>query len=672
MRLSQKEPKPKISRKVRQSVIGIMVGITLLILGGLSLPLLTSSPPHNPTNGTVVTLFNGANNPASRTTSKVGPPGHELDLAYPLAAVISMEGADIPTPDPSEQVALPQPRLTGAFATTDTLAQIESYYSQKLKAAGYAWDWEDACGPDSRTKCPQRRYFTGDIYACSTAGAPTPGQDCDATYQINLWLLGAQAGPAEIKILNIPQSILDQLKPGQTLIGYQAGPLYQPTPNLNVTKAVTTAALVPTPTSGPISTPVIPQTRLFVGPDNAFHYSQYDDNPDKQATFGASLVATGPFNPVAIGSDGTFQLNWLVSEEGQKTSLQARIVTPHNTAFTASQLFNNFGFAYLSSDGERNKIPVNLVDSKPVEGTPNTFIWTMQAQPLPAGKRSFTFNFEPTSGIGLVLPIQLQLNTYQEAGLPHPVALHPQYPGGQASGMWLKPLQAYFGSDRTILSLAFQPDVYRDKEAYYLLPQLLSQGYLKVTDDKGRILAPLDPSQQTNLNSLAFQAVTPDAKSLKIELTKMVVGRNLNQPTTTLENAPVTRLEVPIAELLKRGQTLIGPVLKTPGINNFSVEGMSSILDRSQKWVTLTLRYRVGESIAYPPALEARSVGFSCEKCGQGSMERPVSSRILTDGSIEFSLTYKYDAAQTNADLKVVSEQFWLPGPWRFEINVTR
>lgn len=343
------------------------------------------------------------------------------------------------------------------------------------------------------------------------------------------------------------------------------------------------------------------------------------------------------------------------------------MVTPHNTAFTASQLFNNYGFAFLGDAEGRGKIPVHLVSSVPVTGASNTFIWTLETQPLPVGTNNYTLNFEQNSGIVLPSPIKLQLKTYAEAGLPHPVNLQPQTPGGQANGLWLAPQYAYFGPDRTVLSLAFQPDVFRDKEAYWLLPQLVSLKNLKVTDDKGRILASLDPSQPFNPASLVFGPVAAGATSLKIELADMGVGRNLNQPTTSLENAPVTRLEVPVTDLLKSGQPLAGPTLETPGITRLQIEAMSAQLDPGGQYATITLRYRVGESRAYPPRLMARSVGFSCEICGQDKNQPPTTSRALADDSIEFTLTYKYDSTQPVARLRVDSEQFLLPGPWQYD-----
>jgi hypothetical protein len=674
MNSKSKESKP-LNRSVR---IGIISGMTLLIialLGAISFTLLTADPTF-PTPGN-----SAANSPANTTNTTgakpnspdtalgavqilVGPPDHQVDIAYPTAVTLSMNGPDIPTPE----TVTPYLAM-GAFATTDNLTTIETYYSQKLKAAGYDWDWEDACAQDTKVNCPESRYFTADIYKCVTPATGNVSSSCAATYQVNFWLIGANAKAAELKTLNIPQSLLDQLKPGQTLVAYSANSLGVE-PN-NATMAVTTAAAVPTPTRGPLPTTPTPLANIFVGPDNAFHVSQFDNNPEKQAASGASFVTTGDSKPVKFGTDGTFQLNWLISEEGIKTTLQATVVTPHNTAYTASKLFDNFGFAYLGDEEGRGKIPVHLVNSSPVNGATNTFIWTMETTPLPPDRRNLSLNFEPALGIVAASPIQLQLKTYTEAGLAHPVSLQPQTPGGQANGLWLVPQYAYFGPDRTILSLAFQPDVFKDKEAYRLIPQLVSWNDLKVTDNKGRVLDPLDPSQPFNPTSLVLGPVASDTKSLKIELAKMVVGRNLNQPTTSLENAPVTHLSVPVADLLKTGQTISGPVLQTPGIKKLSIELMGAKLDESGEYVTITVRYRATDSLAYPPALVARSVGFSCEKCGQENSQWPVSSRMLPDGAFEFTLTYKYDAAQTAANLKVDMEQFWLLGPWQFEAGVT-
>ncbi len=656
-----------------------MVLLILAVLGGLTLTLFTSNSPFSSTSNPVTKgLADSAatppiNNPGNTLNGSsiiVGPPDHRVDIAYPSAILLSMNGADIATPETAAQSGSNPARVMGAFATTDDLTAIETYYSEKLKAAGYEWDWEDACGPDTKVNCPQSRYFTAGIVKCVTPETGNASSICSSAYQVNFWLIGKNATSTENKVMNIPQSILDQLKPGQTMVGYSANTL-EPVPT-NVTRAVTTAAAVPTPTRGSLPTTPIPQSQIFVGPDNAFHVSQSDNTPQKQSTAGVSLVTTGEFKPVALGSDGTFQFNWLISEEGVKTTLQATVVTPHNTAYTTSKQFTDFGFVYLSSDDGRSKIPVHLVRSSPVNGATNTFLWNMEGQPLPAGNKNYTLNFEQNSGITLANPIQLLLKTFTEAGLPHPVNLQPQTPGGQANGLWLVPQQAYFGSDRTILSFAFQPDVFRDKEAYWLIPQLVNPGDLKVTDEKGRNLALLDSTQPLNLSGLVFGPVAADAKSLKIELGNMVVGRNLNQPTTSLENAPVTHLSVPVGELLKLKsvQTLPGPTLQTPSIQKLSIEAMSAKLDESGEYVTLTLHYRATGSRAYPPSLVARSVGFSCEKCGQDNTQKPVTSRMLPDGSNEFSLTYKYDAAQTSADLKVDSEQFLLPGPWQFEIQI--
>lgn len=672
---------PKGNSKLSRWTVGVMVAIMLVVLGGLVLTTLNSnSAQPQPLASKEITNSPNTiqNDPGSigALSILVGLPDHQVDIGYPSAAPISLKGSDIPTPDPTEMAQLPISPVMGAFLTTADPAKLENFYSPKLKAAGYNWDSIEICYPDGETRCPNIRAFVADLNNCTNSQTAKASGPCLSTFQIRLWFVGANAGAEEFKVLNMPQSIISQLKPGQTLVLYSASSNIFERPNYNkTTMAVTTAAVAATPTSGLLPTTPIPQSQIFVGPDNAFHVSQYDNNPEKQSTFGASLVTSGKTKPVALGSDGTVQLDWLISEEGMKTTLQATVITPHNAAFTASKLFDLYGFAFLGDPEGRGKISVHLVSSTAVQGaaSPNTYVWTMETTPLPPDRHNLSLNFEPASGVVTASPIQFQVKTFAEAGLPHPVNLQPQTPGGQAKGMWLVPQQAYFGSDRTILSLAFQPDVFRDKEAYWLLPQLINPNDLKITDDKGRVFSLLDPSQPLNLSGLVLSPVTAETKKLKLELTNMVVGHNLNQPATLLENAPVTHLTVPVAELLKgkRGQTIAGPTLQTPGIQKLNVEAMSAKLDDSGEYVTLSVRYRATGSLAYPPSLIARSVGFSCEKCAQENTQKPVTSRMLPDGSIDFSLTYKYDPAQLTAELKVDSEQFVLPGPWQFKIEVS-
>lgn len=672
---------PKGNSKLSRWTVGGMVVIILVVLGGLVLTTLTSNSaqPQSLASKEITHSSNTTHNdPGSTGVSSilVGPPDHQVNIGYPSAILISLKSSDIPTPDPTEMAQLPIPPVMGAFLTTADPAKLENFYSPKIKAAGYNWDSIEICYPDGEIRCPNIKAFVADLNNCTNSQTAKASGPCLSTFQIRLWFVGANAGAEEFMVLNMPQSIISQLKPGQTLVLYSASPNIIERPDYNnTTIAVTTAAVAATPTRGLLPTTPIPHAQIFVGPDNAFHVSQYDNNPEKQATFGASLVTVGQYKPVALGSDGTIQLDWLISEEGMKTTLQATVITPHNAAFTASKLFDLYGFAFLGDAEGRDKISVHLVNSTAVQGaaSPHTYVWTMETTPLPPGIHNLSLNFEPTSGVVTASPIQFQVKTFAEAGLPHPVNLQPQTPGGQANGLWLVPQQAYFGSDRTILSLAFQPDVFRDKEAYWLLPQLVNPSDLKITDDKGRNLALLNSTQPLNLYGLVLGPVAPDTKNLKIELSNMVVGRNLNQPATSLENAPVTHLTVPVTELLKvkSGQTIAGPTLLTPGIQKLSVEGMSANLDSSGEYVTLSVQYRATGSKAYPPSLIARSVGFSCEKCGQENTQKPVTSKMLPDGSIDFSLTYKYDPAQLTAELKADSEQFMLPGPWRFEIEVS-
>lgn len=254
------EAKPKLKRNMRRGIVGGMVGIILLILGGLSISLLTSNPPPGSTTSPAPGVFptatttniNHPDNAAGAPGIIVGPPDHQLDIAYPSAIPLSMNGADIPTPNPPEHPASAPTRVMGAFATTDSLTDIENYYSKKLQAAGYKWDWEDACGQDTKINCPESRYFTAGIVKCVTPETGNASSICSSAYQVNFWLIGKNATPTEYKVMNIPQSIFDQLKPGQTLVGYSANPL-NPVP-ANVTMAVTTAAAVPTPTQLPVPT----------------------------------------------------------------------------------------------------------------------------------------------------------------------------------------------------------------------------------------------------------------------------------------------------------------------------------------------------------------------------------------------------------------------------------
>ncbi|HEX2910843.1 MAG TPA: hypothetical protein VH186_08555 [Chloroflexia bacterium] len=650
----------RASRKLRWIVLGSLVAIVTGVTGILAFILLTTGGSLNSPK-----IPSQTSSPPAAILA--GPPDQQVDLSYPGAIPLSLAGLQPIETKTTGQNQAGLSLMRGAFATTANLQTLENFYSQKLQAAGYKWDWEDACGPGSDTKCPHSRYFTAGIFNC--VQTVNSNQDCSATYQINFWIVGSLAQPAEYQGMSIPQGIIEQLKPGQTLVTYSAGPLNNSTANTAGVNT-TTAALVPSPTATRSPEPAISidPAKLFVGPDNAFHYSQFDNNPDKQQTSGVSLVTTESSKPVRLGSDGTFQLDWLISEEGQKMSLQATVVSPHNTEYTASQLFNAT-FAYLS-DSQKHRMPVMLVNTRPVEGAPNTFIWTMEANPLLSTKGKFTFNFEAGSGISLEDPVKVNLVSYSEAGLAHPVRLDAQ--GGQANGLWIKPLYAYFGQDRTIVSLDIKPDTFKDKEAYYLMPYLMDASNLKVTDDRGRVLQPFYPGKINSLTNLVLKPVAADARSLKVELAGLQVGHNLNQPGTSLEKAPVTLLDIPVGELLQSGQPKAGKVVKTPGIGKVSIEDMSAVLDPSGQFVTLKLHYRLSENLAYPPKLIPQLVGFSCARCGQNSAQNPVTTLLLPDGRVEFSLTYKYDKAQSVAQLAVVNEQFLLPGPWQFEIGLNR
>ncbi len=267
--------RPGSNPKVKFAVLALLIGSIGLITGMLGVVLLlnSSSPPStNPPTSSDVLLSSPPQSLASSNVIMVGPDDHRVDLALVGPSMtmrpISVAGIEVPQSDGPVPSNPNLKRVIGAFATSNPVKKLEEYYSQKLPAAGYRWDWEDVCGQDSSTTCPQSRYFTAGLQNCLSPGnGNSSSQGCDTTYQINLWIVGAGATPSEYQAMNIPLSITKQLQPGETLVTYSAEPIgnLAVSPNAGSTRSggtgagagvATTAALVPTPTqTAPPATP---------------------------------------------------------------------------------------------------------------------------------------------------------------------------------------------------------------------------------------------------------------------------------------------------------------------------------------------------------------------------------------------------------------------------------
>ena len=178
-------------RNIELTVILAVTIITFLIGGSLLWNVLNITPTPTPVSTTT--------NAAPAVPLVVGLPDHQIDLRLPGAVQLSVTSSDV-TRSQNPEVKI------GAFVTSDSLEKVWQVYLPKLQAAGYKWDYEDACSPDPEKTCPNLRYYTADIYNCYPS--QNNSQSCGASYQINFWWVAAQAGPQELKLARLPQSIL--------------------------------------------------------------------------------------------------------------------------------------------------------------------------------------------------------------------------------------------------------------------------------------------------------------------------------------------------------------------------------------------------------------------------------------------------------------------------------
>jgi hypothetical protein len=641
----------------RYGLMALAAVLVIGIIGGLAILIYALNQPKN----------EQASVAAAPTATVKGAETPKFDIAvYPGAVQLKID----------EKVVWPNgkpPELKGqdfqAFAAPGDYKEVAAYYRKKLTEAGYKIisDAAQTCGPDG---CDKTNFIRAD---------KDKNMAIVAVYDPSAW--------AKINDTNF-QRIADLVPSGQNLLITTYGP--QPT--------VTT---VSEPVALQSPTPVSASSQAYLGPDNLFH-----------ALSGNGLVSKASSAKVTTSdNEASFQLDWLLSD-GNQIKLQAHMVGNDKskqlrpTAVSSSQIFG------ILSDEQGREYELRLNYTNGQGNADYTILLTGPS--LPATARKVTFKPGPAMAFGLNDPVQLELQTVQEAKLP----IATSFPNlvSEVKGIKIRVPYAYFGPDRTVLMLGLDGSNWKTEDPKEVLNFFSPLSYqpspgrsigsgqtLVIVDDKGQALEPLNDNTMGGVVSgsatnarypettLLLKPVAAGVKSLSIKVGQLdtslylnvpiggiyVNGSNEIQPTPTINNNQYSSLKVSLAELLKSGKEQPGGTLEAKGFK-VQITGIKAELDNGQQSVNLTVKYLSGTSPNAQGAV-AQSFNFVCWGCGQIQSSRGGATMIgpVKDGEQdttplpqEVTLTFKYDANITDVNLVVSDIRFTIPGPWQITLPV--
>lgn len=417
-----------------------------------------------------------------------------------------------------------------------------------------------------------------------------------------------------------------------------------------------------TPANRTAPTVKVPVSKVYLGPDNAFH-----SDP-----LGTGLVGTGPTSLLTNLSNFSFHLNWLVSDpDGTFVGLT---ITNNNPDGSESFPLEYYSDRQASLTDEYNRVyNLNVAQFSPAAGTNRTpYYMVMQGPALPGGTRQVSFSSK--SGLAFNLPgaISLRLQNFQEAGLPQALA----WPAlaAEAKGIKLRVPYAYLGPDRSVLAVEIVSSSLAGSAAEYTL----DQAGLDVRDDLGQRLGPLSiPTGQADWARFSdrpngavynFQPVRPGAKSLNIRLDSLDVKAH------TAGATQAGSFVIPLGELLKSGSLEPG---RGPGGGQAEIDNGDFTLELVEQQATLDRasgKINLNLAIKYTPrpglqGAVIQGLSYRCIGCGQSTdmMNRPEAGRLVV--RTQLTINYNLALAQPSAEIKLggFGANYNLPGPWQLK-----
>ncbi len=182
--------------------------------------------------------------PAATIPSTTQSSPANLDLNYPGG--LKLTEKDIwPTGRPDYF----QNNVISGFISKDSWQQVFDFYAKKLFPLGYKVEPSYTCLEPG--VCREVYTFDATLYNCQKNAKGN--SYCSSIYQIDFLVANSKASVEERQKMNLPDQWFELIKPGQTLILFNAR-AEKPQPQLEL-ENTTTAAVAPTYTPQPKPTP---------------------------------------------------------------------------------------------------------------------------------------------------------------------------------------------------------------------------------------------------------------------------------------------------------------------------------------------------------------------------------------------------------------------------------